>query len=176
MQRKAGRSWVPEAFRAAACCCWTVAGVVGGRGCRHHASRRRETLGRSRALCSRTSLSPRQHREMGALASTTAAPHIRVPQNNAVRTREKAGVKPRIVDRAPGTLRRVARSGGEGHQARRHGARSTGARNRAHWARRARQAGGQMEPLHLAMMRALWIWRTHEMRLMTSCSQVARAC
>ena len=34
--------------------------------------------------------------------------------------------------------------------------------------------GGQMESLHLAMMRALWIWRTHEMRLMASCNQVAR--
>ena len=33
-----------------------------------------------------------------------------------------------------------------------------------------------MEPLHLAMMRALWIWRTHEMRLKASCNQVARAC
>ena len=32
-----------------------------------------------------------------------------------------------------------------------------------------------MEPLHLALMRALWIWRTHEMRLMASCNQV-RAC
>ena len=39
------------------------------------------------------------------------------------------------------------------------------------------QAGEvQMEPLHLAMMRALWIWRTHEMRLMASCNQVARTC
>ena len=33
-----------------------------------------------------------------------------------------------------------------------------------------------MVPLHLAMMRALWIWRTHEMRLMASCNQVAGAC
>ena len=32
-----------------------------------------------------------------------------------------------------------------------------------------------MDPLHLAMMRALWIWRTHEVRLMASCSQVAPA-
>ena len=32
-----------------------------------------------------------------------------------------------------------------------------------------------MVPLHLAMMRALWIWRTHEMRLMASCNQ-AWAC
>ena len=38
------------------------------------------------------------------------------------------------------------------------------------------QAAGRIKPLHSAMMRALWIWRTHEIRLMASCNQVARAC
>ena len=33
-----------------------------------------------------------------------------------------------------------------------------------------------MEPLQLAMMRVLWIWRTHEMCIVASCSQMARAC
>ena len=33
-----------------------------------------------------------------------------------------------------------------------------------------------MEPVLLAIMRALWIWRTHEMRLVASCNQVAWAC
>ena len=47
---------------------------------------------------------------------------------------------------------------------------------RGHTGPKSGQAKGQMEPLYLAMMRALWIWRTHEMRLMASCNQVARAC
>ena len=33
-----------------------------------------------------------------------------------------------------------------------------------------------MVPLHLAMMRALWICRMHDIRLMASWSQMARAC
>ena len=123
VQGKAGRTWVHEAFRAAACCCWTVAGVGGGRGCRHHACRSGEALGRSRAQCNRTSQTPRQHREMAALASTTAAPHMRVDQGTTKQRcaiSRKAGVKPRTVDWAPGTSHQVARKGGGGHQARRH--------------------------------------------------------
>ena len=50
---------------------------------------------------------------------------------------------------------RSTRSCGEGHQARRHRSQSTGVRNKAQWAKASRRTRGQMDPLHLAMMRAL---------------------
>ena len=66
LQRVAGRTWVPEATRAAACCCkGRVAGDVEGRGCRRHNREYRcdrRTLGRNCPQCEKPSQSPHQRR------------------------------------------------------------------------------------------------------------------
>ena len=139
-----------------------------GRSGRRTRLRSRETPGRSRAQCNGTS----QHSEMAALASTTAASHTRVDQGTAKqRCGELEKGRSQTQNSRLGT--RNFTPSGQNRRRRSPGREDAGAE---HGARRGGQAGGQMEPLHLSMMRALWIWRTHEMRLVASCNQVARAC
>ena len=130
-------------------------------------------------------LSANGHRAVGdllveAIAATIAALHIAAathigsdrPQSalcehwgNRGQTRKRARIA------APGGQSGHRRSPGEKSRARSTGP-GTGTADTGGPSGR----GAQIVPLHLAMMRALWIWRTHEMRLMASCNQVARAC
>ena len=89
----------------------------------------------------------------------------REPQNIASQALESTG------DTTPVDQIVRRKSTGEKTQVTEHGSQERGLAGP-----QAGQTRGQMEPLHLAMMRALWIWRTHEMRLMASCNQAARAC
>ena len=149
-----------EAMQAAACCCrWRCAAAA-------NRSRRGPPQGRNRLQCRRTPLSRSQHRQHSSSRNARASSHIGSGEAKKEHCANpwKTRVKP-IIE--PGSLRQEARAGREGHQARSHGCETQPGTGAADTGGRAGE----------------WIkWcrcgseKTHEMRLMVLCHQVARAC
>ena len=169
MQGKAGRTWVHEAFRAAALLLLDSCGSG-----RRTQGNTRAQSGTARWDIPVSTPAPRN----GGPRKYHSSAHEGRSGNHKTSLRElekgrSQTQNSRLGTRnfTPGGQNRRRRSPGEKTQAR-----STGPGTGRKGARRAGQVRGQMEPLHLAMMRALWIWTTHEMRLVASCNQVARAC
>ena len=156
---------------------------VGERGCRRVSSWKRatgpqQTTTQQAIASSRPATKQRKHHTTDA-QSTSAQATLSMGGTRQRTTHKKIKRKSvakdlsRSSDRAPGKPQHVDQVARRSHEAR--------SRMRSHRYQEPDAAGpggrggqgGQMVPLHLAMMRALWIWRTHEMRLVASCNQVA---